>query len=36
MVKLIVTDLDGTLFKSDHLTISERNIRALKKPVKGA
>lgn len=31
MVKLIVTDLDGTLFKSDHLTISERNIRALKK-----
>ncbi len=30
MIKMIVTDLDGTLFKSDHLTISERNIRALK------
>ncbi|MCD7778511.1 MAG: HAD family hydrolase [Clostridiales bacterium] len=31
MIKLIVTDLDGTLFTSDHLTISERNIKALKR-----
>lgn len=29
-VKLIMTDLDGTLFKDDHVSISERNISALK------
>lgn len=30
-VKLIMTDLDGTLFKNDHESISERNVNALKK-----
>lgn len=30
-VKLIMTDLDGTLFKDDHETISERNVDALRK-----
>lgn len=30
-VKLIMTDLDGTLFKDDHESISERNISALKR-----
>ena len=30
MVKLIAMDLDGTLFDSDHKTISERNINAIK------
>lgn len=30
-VKLIMTDLDGTLFRDDHETISERNISALKR-----
>lgn len=29
-VKLIMTDLDGTLFKNDHESISERNVNALK------
>lgn len=29
-VKLIMTDLDGTLFKNDHESISQRNINALK------
>lgn len=30
-IKLIMTDLDGTLFKDDHETISKRNVKALKK-----
>ena len=30
MIKLIAMDLDGTLFDSDHKTISERNIEAIK------
>lgn len=30
-IKLIMTDLDGTLFKNDHESISERNIRALRR-----
>ncbi len=30
-VKLIMTDLDGTLFQDDHETITSRNISALKK-----
>lgn len=30
-VNLIMTDLDGTLFKNDHESISERNVNALKK-----
>lgn len=30
-IKLIMTDLDGTLFKNDHETVSERNVRALKR-----
>lgn len=30
MIKLIAMDLDGTLFDSDHKTISERNIKAIK------
>lgn len=30
-IKLIVTDLDGTFFDSDHITIPERNIEAFKK-----
>lgn len=30
-VKLIMTDLDGTLFKDNHISISERNIAALKR-----
>lgn len=30
-IKLIMTDLDGTLFKDDHESISERNVNALKK-----
>ena len=30
-VKLIMTDLDGTLFKNDHESISQRNINALKR-----
>lgn len=30
-IKLIMTDLDGTLFKNDHESISERNVNALKK-----
>lgn len=30
-VKLIMTDLDGTLFKDDHESISQRNVDALKK-----
>lgn len=30
-VKLIMTDLDGTLFKDDHESISQRNINALKR-----
>lgn len=29
-VKLIMTDLDGTLFKDDHESISQRNVNALK------
>lgn len=29
-VKLIMTDLDGTLFKDDHESISDRNVKALK------
>jgi len=31
MIKLIAMDLDGTLFDSDHKTISERNIHAVQK-----
>lgn len=30
MIKMIVTDLDGTLFRSDHKTVSERNLKALR------
>lgn len=30
-IKLIVTDLDGTMFSSDHLTIPERNTEAFRK-----
>lgn len=30
-IKLIMTDLDGTLFKNDHESISQRNVDALKK-----
>lgn len=30
-IKLIVTDLDGTFFDSDHITVPERNIEAFKK-----
>lgn len=30
-IKLIVTDLDGTFFDTDHVTIPERNIEAFKK-----
>lgn len=30
-IKLIVTDLDGTFFDSDHITISQRNIDAFRK-----
>lgn len=33
-VKLIMTDLDGTLFKDDHESISQRNINALKEASK--
>ena len=29
-VKLIMTDLDGTLFRNDHESISDRNVNALK------
>lgn len=31
MIKLIAMDLDGTLFDSDHRSISERNVKALRK-----
>ncbi len=30
MIKLIATDLDGTLLLSDHVSVSEENIKALK------
>ena len=33
-VKLIASDMDGTLLMDDHVTISERNLRAIKEAIR--
>ena len=33
-VKLIASDMDGTLLMDDHVTISERNLRAIREAIR--